>query len=238
MLVTVEQAVKIENSTRLQSLNTDWAYHRSLRLTSTVIKSVATAIDNKSEGYDRRRTQLAAKIVHPRDISTLPAIRRGKELEPAAIKFFLECKKEEGWQIVDYPVGFVVHPVECWLGASPDRYLFVTEPSGENYWALLEVKTFDLKKTLHDVGHLKEKFEISGEIILTVKPSHQYYVQVQTAILCTGLRKSFLVTFCSEDFENHICQIAFDEKTCALIVRNGAKFYFKYNLTKLASQNK
>lgn len=68
----------------------EWIFQRSLRITSTFVKRVVTAMRNNSKGKEARRNELAAGIVAPRDLSKIPAIRRGKDLEPVACGVFLE----------------------------------------------------------------------------------------------------------------------------------------------------
>lgn len=81
----------------------------------------------------------------------------------------------QGFRVEALHVDFVVHPVEHWAHASPDRYLKLVEVSSdETSWALLEVKTYSSDKLLEELPYLQAK-EKEGTMEIMLKRSHQHY---------------------------------------------------------------
>lgn len=113
----------IERSTRQQSsgcANNNWMYHRSFRITSTLTKSVTTAMENERAGKGVRRKTLVHRHIKPVNLSHTPAIRRGKDLEGIVAEFFQRLMEQERFIVTIFLSDFVSHPVEHWIGASQD----------------------------------------------------------------------------------------------------------------------
>ena len=224
----------IEKRTRLQSSGTEWKQHRCQRITSTFSKRVVTGINNVSRGREERRKKLALEIIRPLDISHIPHIKRGSNMEPVAVEHFITVRKEMGESAKCYPVGFVVHPTESWLGASPDRLVKITDDhTGQQHWCLLEVKTYDPEKNIESLSYLKRKTDTSGVVNTYLCRNHAHYYQVQTALLCTGFEKSFFFVFASNSVEYFLEEISADHTVQNLILPNGSKFYFEHLLEEL-----
>jgi len=87
------------------------------------------------------------------------------------------------------PCGFIVHPQEGWLGASPDG--MVTESPNELSKGLLEIKCpFSKRDVLPKIACKDPSFYcfLSDDESLRLKRDHQYYHQVQLQLfVCSDM---------------------------------------------------
>lgn len=213
--------------------NNEWMYHRSCRITSTVTKPVTTAMENERAGKEVRRRNLALRLLKSANLSHKPAIRRGKDLENVATDYFVSRMNLQGFQVSSYLVGFVIHPAENWIGASPDRYVHITRDiPPEDHWSLIQIKTFDAEKTLEQVEFLYPVL-CGDHKIYKLKKNHSHYYQMQTAMFCTGIWKAFLVTYGSSETQNNIEEIVYDKQCVDRILKKSSEFYFGVMLQEI-----
>ncbi|XP_055350338.1 uncharacterized protein LOC129596958 [Paramacrobiotus metropolitanus] len=219
----------IEKATRTQSSSSEWAYHRSVRITGTFLKRVITGMKNNTTGKENRRAKLANEIHAPRDLSKLPAIRRGKDLEPIACTAFIQELRNTGMYAEAVPVGFIVHFVERWAGASPDRLIRTIEDSLDIFY-LLEIKTFSQTKVFSDLPYLYPYEEDNGILVYKLKESHEHYFQIQWEMYCSGLKKCFFNVYREDGLQTFRQLVPFN---CDFIVNNvrlALEFYFSHLL--------
>ena len=180
VVVTREEARSIERATLVQSASGIWMAERKKRITASIAHSVARrrlTTDPKS---------LVSRIVD-RPAFPTPTTEWGIENENKARSAYIAHLAEASRHASVSSCGFVIHPTECWLGASPDGISVEGDES-----VLLEIKCPYLAKeqSLLDLARDHKPFclGINEEGSLSLKSSHAYYTQVQIQMYCASVR--------------------------------------------------
>lgn len=175
--VNCQQAFQLEASTRDQGNSTLWHSARSVRLTSSHFGDV---ICRKKTDV----TKLVDSMLNLKDISHLPAVTAGREMEDTVANYYKIHKNRNecpGTEI--YCSGLVVNPQYPWLGASPDRIVY--DPTSNPCIGGLECKFISSAKGLspmqvyHAKKQNKKSFCLELEGCLSLKTTHKYYYQIQ-----------------------------------------------------------
>lgn len=90
------------------------------------------------------------------------------------VDFFTKVMKQREYFAECFLAGLVIHPSQNWFGASPDWLVSLTDDKQQKEWTLLEVKTFDAKKSLSGLPYLRKSRE---ELFLDTNHAHFYQVQ-------------------------------------------------------------
>ena len=130
--------------------------------------------------------------------------------------------------------GLVVSMQHPWLAATPDG--LVHDPSDNPQNGLVEYKNPHSCKnsTIEEAVKTKKiKFlTISNDGSLILKRSHQYYYQVQTAMLCTKTQWCDFVVRTTVDFQV-VERVWIDKSFCDTFVDKVRQFYFNSILPEL-----
>ena len=133
---------------------------------------------------------------------------------------------------VNTDCGLVKSLVHPWLAATPDG--FVTDPQSVPPKGLVEFKNPHSYKTMKliDVSKAKKNTWLSmtnGK--LSLKRTHNYFYQVQSAMLCTETKWCDFVVRTIIDL--HVERIFFDEDFCTNFIPKVRYFYFDCILPQL-----
>lgn len=154
----------------------------------------------------------AAEIFNQLPVTNLDgmkAVEWGKQYEAEAV---VTLEQKLGVQVEYYgaqnPKLFSFEPLKQWAGGSPDGII----PSLK--------AVFDIKCPENSTNHIKYWRMKSGA---DLKSENQlYYAQLQFNMLCTGLRKSFFVSYDPRPLESavrlKILEVTYDEPYCLELV--------------------
>ena len=111
--VSMEEREKIERETRDQTSQL-WYYMRSRRITGSKCGRILC--------QTKKTISLVTQCLYPKPLDPPPAsIAWGRQHESVAIRKYISHKKALGNTNIEVrKCGFIVHPVNGWLGASPD----------------------------------------------------------------------------------------------------------------------
>lgn len=205
---SLDTARKIEESTREQSMSTEWHQVRRMRVTSSHFREVCHVRSQTSV------EQLAERMI--RGVAQTALMKRGLALEPLAIQEYCKAKNTNYW-----PCGFVVHPDAPWLGSSPDGVVF--DPTENPPFGLVEVKCPNVKMYVYC------KYLKLHNGTMNLKKQHGYYWQVQGQLLLTGMDWCDFVVFAEEDMISQ--RIYRDPEVAAVIRERGDYLYFYFYLS-------
>ena len=175
--VNCQQAFQMESSTREQGNNSLWHSARSVRLTSSQFGDV---ISRKKADV----TKLVETMLNQKDISHIPAVKAGREMEHTVANYYKIYKKRNEclWTEI-YCSGLVLNPDYPWLGTSPDRIVY--DPTSNPCIGGLECKFISSAKGLspmkayHAKKQNKKAFCLNVEGYLSLKTTHKYYYQIK-----------------------------------------------------------
>ncbi|XP_073334198.1 uncharacterized protein [Pagrus major] len=160
---------KLESVTRQQSKSTCWHAHRAGRITSTKFYHITTT-DKISTNYLQNIMQYNQTQLN------IPSVLWGQQMEETARKAYTDYMEQTHEDFKVSPSGLVVRPSEPHLGSSPDGIITCACCSR----GVLEVKCpYKYRDALQgcekDAQFCLDKTD-------KLKPSHQYYYQVQLHI--------------------------------------------------------
>ena len=182
IVVTRDEACKIEEETREQSDSVLWYHHRSLRLTASNFGKVAK----------RRATTPVANLVkallYSRRVET-KALRWGHTHEDDARQAYLQSLRQSDGRAVVSTSGLVVDVTEPRLACSPDGLVHL--PESDEPHGVLEVKCpyseAERGLTPREAAQSLKTFfcRITVDGSLQLKRNHDYYHQVQGLLAIT-----------------------------------------------------
>ena len=146
-----------------------------------------------------------------------PGLMAGLADEPLAVEKYVDVTN---YSVNIYPVGIVVNPWACWIGASPDRKVY--HPARDPPVGILEIKCPRVSSVL-EVKYLKRVDDH-----LELNRNDQYYTQVQTQLAVTGLQWCEFFVWCQNDY--HLETIYFDAAEWQVIQDKADMFFFHYYL--------
>lgn len=154
--ISCDEALQLEEETRLQNNSTVWHEVRSQRLTASNFKRVCS----RRADFESLASELQRKSIQTQ------AMKRGIELEPVAAKLYCDVTGNE-----IFPCGFVINSNAPHLGCTPDRR--VTDPNADPCHGLLEIKCPN-QDSYTNCSYLRTTAD--GTTIL--KHRHAYHMQV------------------------------------------------------------
>ena len=204
-----------------------WKEERRLRVTSSNVGAIAK----------RRSTTKVGPLVHQLLYSSFRGNRAtswGLLQEEDTEKQYQEYMKE---QCADFKVngncGLYVSTQYPWLAATPDG--LVHDPSITPSRGLVEYKnphTCRNSTIIEAMRNKKIKFLTIINDKVSLKRSHQYYYQIQTAMLCTETQWCDFVVRTSIDFQL-VERIRLDEEFCSSFIIKVREFYFNSILPEI-----
>ncbi|KAH9378518.1 hypothetical protein HPB48_007862 [Haemaphysalis longicornis] len=185
-----EEREAVRLATVGQADNGVWLEERRGRITASLFKRAVRC--RKPNSLLKEIFQYYSNNVLPKEDPSC----YGKEMEPVAIRRYVETKSLYDVGVTVEPTGLHIHDKYAFLAASPDG--IVREPSGTG---LLEVKCPSTQKgKTPEVACTDKKFccELVGNNV-TLKKSHPYYYQVQGLLAVTGLQWCDFVVYTAHD---------------------------------------
>lgn len=170
---------RIEAETRMQAKQEEWFAVRAKRITGSKCGRILCQI--------KKTTSLLRECLYPTPLNPPPKpIAWGRRFEQVAIEKYTAHMNAAGKKVIVSACGFLVHPTEGWLGASPDGV--VVDATCEEPNGLLEVKcpyTQRDKKPVNACSDSNFYCElVDSEVRL--KKRHAYYHQVQLQLYVAG----------------------------------------------------
>ena len=204
-----------------------WKEERRLRVTSSNVGTIAK----------RRSTTKVGPLVHQLLYSSFRGNRAtswGLLQEEDTEKQYREYMKE---QCADFKVngscGLYVSTQYPWLAATPDG--LVHDPSITPSRGLVEYKNPHTCRNSTIIEAMRNKMIKFLTIIndkVSLKRLHQYYYQVQTAMLCTETKWCDFVVRTSIDFQL-VERIRLDKEFCSSFIIKVQEFYFNSILPEI-----
>ena len=182
LLVTSEER-RIEQMTRRQSHCPLWHEVRYRRITGWKCGQILSQTS--------KTPALLRRLLYHKPLLPLPVpIKWGSDNEPVARQAYIRFMQHNGHPyLTANHCGFVVHPQECWLGASPDGV--VNESPNEPPKGLLEIKCpFSKRDVSPKIACEDPSFYcfFSSDGSMRLKRNHQYYHQVQLQLfVCSDM---------------------------------------------------
>ena len=178
-MMSTDETSAIEEATRKQSCSSLWFEHRKYRITASRFAEICKATQR------RDMAKLCQSIVSSNRITTA-AVIHGQQFEAHGISSFVE---KFGVQV--NPVGLVVSQEYPYLGATPDGVV------GEE--CVVEVKCpYGWRNSIIAPGEKFPWLEQVGEKI-RLKPTSNYYHQVQGQMGITGRAFCYFIVFTFKD---------------------------------------
>ena len=212
MVRELKAAVKISNKqiqfiqekTSNQSLCEEWFIHRKNRVTASKFKLIANKVNDDMTIINPTKVKTAVSSIcgYYKQHSS-KATQWGIENEEVARKVYVENMKKKHKQLNVSTCGFFISSKHPFIGASPD--CFVTcQCHGTG---LIEIKCPWTHRGLN-IKDYASKREACLELIdgvITLKPNHPYYYQVQCQMGVTGYKFcDFFVCTSQDDFTQRI----------------------------------
>ena len=204
--ISAEQASITEQQTRDQSQN-PWHELRKPRLTASKFKQVCS----RKSDFEGLVSQHKKKPIQT------TAMKYGLAHETDAAQFYGNTRF-----VNVYRTGFLINSGCPYLGASPD-FLFY-DPSRNEVFGLLEIKCLQCD-SCKDAKCLKV---INGQ--LTLKKTHEYYLQVMGQMAITGLKRCDLMVFCKNDW---LIETIFFDEEFFIDIYSKLTIFFNYFLPSL-----
>ncbi|RXN19909.1 Inhibitor of growth [Labeo rohita] len=151
-LLTNEQCVNLEHTTKNQAHSQAWHLHSTGRITSTTLHRVCTVVTEST------KTNLVKQVMHynKQELSHVPAVLWGRDMEDTARRQYTEIMKTKHQNFDVELCGLVVRPDKPHLGASLDGIANCT-CCGK---ATVEI-TIHLLQLIHmRLQHLKYSFKL------------------------------------------------------------------------------
>ena len=199
-----------------------WKSERRLRITSTSVKAIC----------QRRATTPAAPLVKQMLYNSFKgnaATRYGLTQEKASSIKYLEWLQTHCGSVgasVNQNCGLVVSSTYSWLAATPDGLVIDPSASPLPPEGLVEFKNpYSYRDSLLQNAIDNKKCccltDVEGHFSL--KHSHEYYHQVQFAMLCTGRTWCDFFISAKDSFGE---RIRYDEEFCLSLLPKLKRFYF------------
>ena len=204
LLVTADDAKRIEAETREQSNSDLWYYHRSCRITASKCYRIAAMKSSTSP------TKAIKECLYKRVVPT-KCMKEGLAKEPEILRQYVEHQKANGHEgLFVTQSGFIIG-ADGFLGASPDG--LVKDPASEDAEGLLEMKYVQRKEPelLREALVRKRVCRMAnGKLMLN--RNHQYFYQIQQAMYVTERKWTDFVVMGSDCEELYIERVQFDNK--------------------------
>lgn len=226
----------LEVNTRAQADNQEWIEQRKGRLTSSIHHDIYTKMATLNKGGKNKKVSpLIAKVFgKSKDVSNLPALKWGREMEKKALNDFTleETLKHTNFTVSN--CGLFVKKDRPYISCSPDA-MCVCRCCGK---ATIEIKCpFVLANPQRSVqnGYKDVSFLELNNDKLQIKKTHQYYTQIQAQMAITGCKRAYFVVW-SPAGKPFIELLSFDSCHWQMILQSLIQFYSAYVLDFLFSK--
>ena len=207
-----------------------WKEERRLRITSSNVGKIAK----------RRSTTKVGQLVQQLLYSTFKgnkATSWGLLQEEDTEKQYQHFMKQQCKDfLVSGDCGLAVSTQHPWLAATPDG--FVNDPNAIPQNGLVEYKNpHACRNSLIEEGITKKQinFLTLNNGTVTLKRSHHYHYQIQTAMLCTSTKWCDFVVRTNLEFRV-VERVSFDEEFCDSFIPKARAFYFNSILPELTKK--
>ena len=207
-----------------------WKEERRLRVTSSNVGIIAR----------RRPTTKVAPLVHQLLYSSFKGNRAtswGLLQEEDTEKQYREHMTQGHKDFsVSGDCGLLVSTQHPWLAATPDGFVYDPDAIPQN--GLVEYKNPHACRntTIEEAIKSKQiKFLTLNNGEMALKRSHQYYYQVQTAMLCTQTEWCDFVVRTNVDFQV-VERVRLDKDFCESFIHKVRRFYFNSILPELTKK--
>ena len=129
--INLAESQQIEKITVRQSLEPEWLFQRSKRLTASNFGKVVERKRPPTESFVR-------DIFVPKDLSKVSSIRHGRQQELIVRSLYSRKMQKTCKQFIVFDACLVVNPSFPYLGASPDGKVY--DPTEKDPFGLLEIK--------------------------------------------------------------------------------------------------
>ena len=229
VVITEEEAQKIEQQTRNQADNEQWIHERRIRITASNVGGIAKM---------REKTKKSTRVQNLL-YSTFrgnQATRYGSDMEERTIheyETYQQRKHHPNLKVSS--CGLFISRHNNWLAATPDG--IVNDPSDEALpLGLLEIKNpHSVKDKTLEEACSRSTFCLEldkDNKILKLKRKHDYYYQIQCQLYCTDRNWCDFVLRTNKDI--HIERIYRDSRWWGIQLAKLRKFYFQALLPELA----
>ena len=198
-----------------------WKSERRLRITSTSVKAIC----------QRHATTAVAPLVRQMLYSNFKgnaATRYGLAQEKASSIKYLQWLRTHGSveASVDRNCGLIVSSTYPWLAATPDRLVIDPSASPLSPEGIVEFKnpySYRESSLQEAIENKKRSCLVNVEGCFSLKRSHEYYYQVQFAMLCTGRTWCDFFISAKDSFRE---RVQYDEEFCLSLLPKLERFYF------------
>ena len=203
-----------------------WHEYRRLHITSSNVGMIA------KRRPTTKATSCVKNLLHSKFHGN-HATAWGISQEEATANENIQWKANNGSPgvVVNTECGLMKSSAHPWLAATPDG--FVTDPHSDPSEGLVEFKNPHSCKATKLIDIIKTKNTclsiINGK--LSLKRTHNYFYQIQTAMLCTETKWCDFVVRTTVDL--HVERIFFDDSFCNSFLQKVRYFYFDCILPQL-----
>ena len=228
--INLTESQQIEKITVRQSLEPEWLFQRSKRLTASNFGKVIKRKRPPTESFLR-------DIFVPKDLSKVSSIRHGRQQELIVRSLYRRKMQKMCKQFIVFDAGLVVNPSFPYLGASPDGKVY--DPTEKDPFGLLEIKNpytwrnHTMEEASNDPNFCLHM--VNGKPKLKENDKSGYYDQVQGQLAVTGLPWCDFVVHLSGSHNINVERIYFNQRHWhENLFPKLKKFYFDHALPFLA----
>ncbi len=220
---SADERRNVEKATRGQQSNPIWHKMRHGLVTASKVKAIIS-----SKNLENTACSIL-KVSSLNEDHLPPSIQFGRDNEKKAIDLFFRAHRFSHRKCKFHQPGFFLSYKYPYLGASPDA--IGNCPQCGRF--IVEVKClFSLRDHHPKTALLQQSFAFkndSGKFEL--KKSHSYYMQIQTQMAVTGIRKAFLCIFTCKGIAEVEC--SFEEEFWKVSSRKLESFWINHLFPKL-----
>lgn len=228
VVITRDEAEKIEQQTRDQADNKEWKHERRKRVTASRAGGIAK-MKNSTKRSSKVKDMLYS--IFNGNVAT----KYGLDMEDSTIQQYVTYQRVNGHpNTAVQNCGLFISEHNNWLAATPDG--LVQDPSDESHpLGLLEIKNpHSFKDKDFEEACKKSSFclEKKENGILQLKRRHDYYFQVQCQLYCVDKNWCDFVVRTNKGM--HVERIYRESRWWGLQLAKLRKFYFSALLPELA----
>lgn len=231
--VTPEERNKIEKETQPQFKSFLWYSERARRITGSRCGKILC--------QKMKTDALLISILYPKptlNTTNLPLpLKWGIENESNALRKYVQFMRSEGHtNLITEPCGFVIHPTQGWLGASPDAVIM--DPTVEDKYGILEIKCPFSKREIHPIDACKDSqfYCTYNDNRIKLKRDHQYYHQVQLQLYVTSDKSKWCDFFIFTNKGYAVERIYPDEEWQRTKIKELEDYYNNYMVPEIIGQ--
>ncbi|KAH7953865.1 hypothetical protein HPB49_013150 [Dermacentor silvarum] len=176
LMLSVDEARQLEQTSRQQSQSATWKAARKNRLTASNFGVAVTRENWTQKGLENLTTE--------RDLSRVRAIQNGVSSEAMAVQQYERTLRTFRHNIETFHCGLIVDPTCPWLGASPDRVVW--DPEEQSPHGIVEVKCPYSMRDLKIPSTQGSCLVKDGNGTYRLNRTHFYYYQMYAIVEFTA----------------------------------------------------